>query len=61
MPAVRPDRVGIGPFSTGIFMFVGKAKYFGDAGERGRWCGRQLPVDRVDRMASSQAAVAGFI
>jgi hypothetical protein len=30
MPAVRPDRVGIGPFSTGIFMFVGKLEHRGD-------------------------------
>ncbi len=61
MPALCSDLVGIGPFSAGIFMFVGKPKHRCDAGERGRWCGRQLPVDGVDRVTSSRATVGCFI
>ena len=60
MPAVRPDRIGVGPFAAGIFMFVGKAKYCGDAGERGRQCGRQLPVDRIDRLTRGPATISCF-
>jgi hypothetical protein len=39
----------------------GKPEYRDHAGERGRWRGRQLPVDRVDRMTSSLATVVRFI
>ena len=43
MPAVRPDRVSIGPLHATVLDLVGKPEHRGDAGERGRRCGRQLP------------------
>jgi hypothetical protein len=61
MPAIRPDGVSIGPLHAGVLDLVGKPEYRDHAGERGRWRGRQLPVDRVDRMTSSLATVVCFI
>ena len=60
MPAVRPDRIGVGPFAAGIFMFVGKAKHRGDAGERGRRGRRQPLIDRVDRLTRGPATIIRF-
>jgi hypothetical protein len=60
MPAVGTDRVSIGPLKAGNLDFVGKAEHRGNAGERGRWGGRQLPVDFIDKMTGVLAVVLGL-
>jgi hypothetical protein len=60
MPAVGTDRISIGPLQAGILDLVRKAEHRGNAGERGRWCGRQLPIDVIDEMTGGRAIRLGL-
>src|SRR5258706_1272405 len=60
MPAVGPDGIGVGPLPAGILDLVCEPEHRGDAGERGRLRGRQLPSDRVDLVTHSPGTIPRF-
>ena len=60
LPGIRPDLVSVRPLQAGILDFVCETEHSGNAGKRGRWDGRQLPVGLIDTMTCGPAIVLGL-